>query len=320
MPSVPTPQAARAPKPLMESTLRAENVWRNYHHVCAVAGVSLELGKGQILGLLGLNGAGKSTLLKLVCGVLAPHQGQIRIAGHDIVEDATSARKHVGFMPEQAPAYSDLTVLESLSFQARLHGVGSAELADSVARACQLCGLNDFKHRLGGHLSHGYRKRLGIALALVHRPSLLVLDEPSSGLDPIQIKGMRELIRDMASDCAIIFSSHVLSEVQELCNMVLILHKGKAVLNQDIEGGESGFSILLDNPPPAEQIEAALGVAVSDSGNGRFHVADNDSGTICQLLLRENLDKGWGLRELTPQPDKLEQTFLKVVRDAGHDH
>lgn len=304
----------------MESTLRAEDVWRNYHHVCAVAGVSLELGKGQILGLLGLNGAGKSTLLKLVCGVLAPHRGQIRIAGHDIVEEATLARRHVGFMPEQAPAYSDLTVLESLSFQARLHGVGRQELPGSVARACQLCGLDDVKRKLCGHLSHGYRKRLGIALALVHKPGLLVLDEPSSGLDPIQIKGMRELIRDMAGDCAVIFSSHVLSEVQELCNVVLILHKGKVVLKQDIDGGEGGFSVLLDDPPPAEQIGDALGVDVRADGNGRFHVADDGSGAARQRLLQESLDKGWGLRELTPQPDRLEQTFLKVVRDAGQDH
>ena len=302
---------------MMEYLLKVEDVWRSYGSVRAVSGVSLELEKGQILGLLGLNGAGKSTLLKLICGVLAPHRGQINIANFDIVEDATAARRHIGFMPEQVPVYNDLTVLEALGFHARIRGVRSG-VAEMVERICHACGLDGFEHRLCGHLSHGYRKRLGIAQALVHRPRLLVLDEPSSGLDPVQVKDMRDLIRDMAADCAIIFSSHVLSEVQTLCNQVLILHHGKTLLRQDLAQQSSGFTVLLDNPPPIEQLGTLLNAQINLEGGGRFHIVSDDPGNTRQLLLQHSLDKGWGLRELMPQLSALEQTFLEVVRTTDY--
>lgn len=305
---------------LMEALLCVKNVRRNYGDVPAVSGVNLELHKGQTLGLLGLNGAGKSTLLKMVCGVLAPHQGWVHLAGHDMVEDAVAARSHVGFMPEQAPLYYDLTVREALVFQAKLHGVHTG-VEEAVTKTCSLCGLAGYEDRLCGHLSHGYRKRLGIAQALVHQPQLLVLDEPSSGLDPMQTTELRKLIKGIAKDCAIIFSSHALTEVQELCDRVFILHQGHGLLDQAITGQEiAGFTVVLEKPPSLEQLQAIVNATVSSNDGCRFHIAPHDQNQMQdarELLLRQSLEHGWGLKELLPQRSELEQTFLNTIRSAN---
>ncbi|MGV0005740.1 MAG: ABC transporter ATP-binding protein [Candidatus Porifericomitaceae bacterium WSBS_2022_MAG_OTU9] len=305
----------------MEALLCVKNVSRNYGNIPAVSGVNLELHKGQILGLLGLNGAGKSTLLKMICGVLAPHEGWVHLAGHDMVEDAMAARSHIGFMPEQAPLYHDLTVHEALVFQAKLHGI-RAGAKETVTKTCELCGLAGYENRLCGHLSHGYRKRLGIAQALVHQPQLLVLDEPSSGLDPMQTTELRKLIQGIAKDCAIIFSSHALTEVQELCDRVFILHQGHGLLDQALTGQETaGFTVVLEKPPAVEQLQTIINATVSSKDGYRFHIVPHNQNQMQdarELLLRQSLENGWALKELLLQRTELEQTFLNTIHSANN--
>ncbi len=188
--------------------------------------LSLRVARGRILGLLGVNGAGKTTTLRMACGVLAPSRGQVRVEGRDLYEQPQLARRHIGYLPETPPLHGELTTREYLSFCARLHGVARSAVAAAVERAIERCALGEVARRLTGALSKGYRQRVGVAQAIVHEPGLIVLDEPASGLDPVQALRLRELIRSLGHDHALIVSTHVLPDVAACCDEVAILHRG----------------------------------------------------------------------------------------------
>ncbi len=222
-----------------------ENVSKRYGGVRVLSGVSLHADKGAVLGLLGQNGAGKTTLLNILTGYLAPTEGRALIDGHDSLLEPAEAKRCLGYLPEHPPLYDEMTVREYLRFTAELKGVKRAAIAAHVDEIMELTGLTDMRSRLLAHLSKGYRQRAGMAQALCGDPDLLVLDEPTVGLDPKQITEIRGLIRTLGSGRTIVFSSHILSEVQQLCDHVVILDHGMVKLDADMAGMSSPDEVTL---------------------------------------------------------------------------
>jgi ABC-2 type transport system ATP-binding protein len=218
----------------MTLLVEVKRLCRYYAQHCAVNNVSFSLKQGQILGFLGANGAGKTTTMQMLCGNLAPSSGEIFINGIDLLAQPVAAKQFIGYLPDQPPLYKDLTVSEFLRYCAQLHRVPKEQLNHAVDSALQRCGLTEVAKRLIANLSKGYQQRVGIAQAIVANPPLIVLDEPTVGLDPIQIKEIRCLIKDLAAEHGVILSTHILSEVQEICSDVQIIHQGRLVLNKSL--------------------------------------------------------------------------------------
>jgi len=218
-------------KPDILPSLRARKLSRRYGTRVAVDALDLDLHPGEVLGLLGPNGAGKSTTLQMLSGNLAPSSGSVEICGVDLSEQPEAAKANLGYLPEIPPLYRELTVGEFLRLAARLHRVPKAELDVAVRQALQRCGLDEVAQRLIGSLSKGYRQRVGIAQAIVHNPSVIILDEPTAGLDPLQIRDIRELIGALGRTHSVILSTHILAEAEALCDQVLILHQGRTVFS-----------------------------------------------------------------------------------------
>jgi len=216
--------------------IEATQLTRYYGRHCAVQNLSFSLAKGQILGFLGENGAGKTTTLQMLAGNLAPSSGTIRINGFDLASQPKAAKRSLGYVPDMPPLYKELTVQEFLIYCAKLHGVAKAEIAAAaIDQTKARCGLTEVGERLIGNLSKGFQQRIGIAQAILHNPDIIILDEPTVGLDPIQIREIRSLIKELGQTQGIIFSSHILSEVQEICTDVLIIQHGQPRLNSRID-------------------------------------------------------------------------------------
>ena len=222
----------------MKKLIQANQLTRYYGTYCAVREVSFSLVRGEILGFLGPNGAGKTTTMQMICGNLAPTAGEIKINGVDILDEPKKAKRSLGYLPELPPVYRDLTVDEYLGYCGRLHGLQGSAQHKAVDVAKGRTGLGDVGQRLIGNLSKGFQQRVGIAQAIVHMPLVIILDEPTVGLDPIQIHEIRELIRELGQEHGVILSTHILSEVQAVCNHVQIINRGQLVLNTSIEGLE----------------------------------------------------------------------------------
>lgn len=214
--------------------IEASNLQRFYGNNPAVDDITLELKTGEVLGLLGPNGAGKSTILQMLSGTLAPHAGNILINGIDLKEHPTQARQCIGYLPETPPLYKDMTIREYLNYCGKLHGLKGRVLKTSVETAIEDCQLGDLQKRLIANLSKGYQQRTGIAQSILHRPPLIILDEPTVGLDPLQLEQIRNLIRELGKSHGIILSTHILQEVDAVCERVQIINKGKTVLDETL--------------------------------------------------------------------------------------
>ncbi len=224
--------------------LEALDVRRNYGRHTAVSGLSMQLKRGDVCAFLGLNGAGKTTTLRMLCGCLSVDAGIIRVGGIDLQKNPQSARALLGFLPDVPPIYPELLVDEYLVYCARLRRVPRAQCPDRIEEVKALTGLADYGRRQLAQLSRGYLQRVGIAQAIVHRPSVLILDEPTAGLDPKQIQEMQQLICDYGRDAAVLLSSHLLSEVGTICNRVMILHRGKIDYHCDLDRSPAGLEAL----------------------------------------------------------------------------
>jgi ABC-2 type transport system ATP-binding protein len=284
--------------------------------------LSLDLDRGSVLGLLGVNGAGKSTTLRMIAGVLAPSAGQVLIAGEDVADSPEAACRQLGYLPEQVPLYGELRVTEYLAFCARLHGLTGQAVARAVGTAIDRCDLGEVRRRLLGNLSKGFQQRVGIAQAIVHDPALIVLDEPASGLDPLQAANIRALVRELGREHAVILSTHLLPDVQACCDRVAILHQGR--LRHDgppqALAGDAATRVVIATTIDAAKWKTLDCVQTAEFRDGVWHILRAPNATPAQLA-QAIVSHGWGLVELRADDVGLEQIFLRIasVDETGAD-
>jgi ABC-2 type transport system ATP-binding protein len=285
----------------------ASNLTRRYGNLLAVRDLSFEVGRAEVVGFLGQNGAGKTTTLRMLAGSLAVTDGSVAIGGFDMATSPRDAKRLLGYLPERPPLYDDMRVRDYVAYAARLHEV--AEPGDAADEALVRAGVDDVRDRYVGHLSKGYRQRVGLAAAIAHRPRVLLLDEPASGLDPVQRVGMRSLIRELAEgEVTVLLSSHVLAEVADVCDRVLVLHEGRLVGDHTTSGGAS-VRIVVARPEGLEaSLEAVPGVEAVERDGDTFVVrSDRDvRAALAEVAVAR------GLLELT-EADDLEALFLRLV-------
>jgi ABC-2 type transport system ATP-binding protein len=296
--------------------------------------ISFEVHKGQIVGFLGPNGAGKTTTMRMLTCFLPPTSGTATVAGFDVLEQSFEVKKRIGYLPETPPLYPEMRTAEYLQFVGSLKGLAKAELAKRVDYVCDRCAIADVKDKLLGKLSKGYRQRVGLAQAIIHNPDVLILDEPTSGLDPKQINETRELIKSLAGDHTIILSTHILPEVEQTCEQVIIINKGKLVATDSVSnlqnrarGAESllvevgARNGLIDTAKVQSRLELVSGVSRVHLKNKRdnrsvFEV-ESRKGLVRGDLARAVVEAGWDLNELRPAAVSLEEVFLQLTGEPA---
>ena len=295
-----------------------EGIQKKYGSQLAVGGVSFELQRGEIVGFLGPNGAGKSTTLKMITGYVKPDAGTIQVEGLSVQTQSLTVRKKIGYLPEANPLYYDMYVREYLHFIAGVHEIKNPEPA--INDVINLTGLSREAHKKCGQLSKGYKQRVGLAAALVHNPPLLILDEPTSGLDPNQIVEIREVIRKQGADKTILFSSHILQEVEAICDRVIILHQGKVVadnrirqLQQDESSGQVLEVQLREEPAEQEWREVPGVQQFIAMGGGRYRITTRDAEQLSRALMQWAVQKGYTLLSLQREESSLEDVFRQLT-------
>ncbi len=305
--------------------IKVENLTKQYSGFTAIDNLSFEVAKGEIVGFLGPNGAGKSTTMRILTGYLPPSSGSASIAGFDVFTQSVEARRHVGYLPENNPLYVDMRVNEYLRYRANLKGVPGNKVKERVSDVLEMCSLTDRASALIGSLSKGYRQRVGLADALVHDPDLLILDEPTIGLDPNQIRQVRDLIKGLAQKHTVLISTHILPEVEIMCSRVIVIHKGKIraadTAENMLRNHRAAGSMLLEARNVGSDARAALAALP-----GIKDVAEEQAGeyTIFRLrteantepgedVLRLAYDRRWQVRELTRRRATLEDVFVELT-------
>ena len=301
-------------------TLSAHHLTRRYGNALAVADLNLELKRGEVLGLLGPNGAGKTTTMQMLTGNLAPSSGSVSICGIDLLEKPRLAKAKIGYLPETPPLYRELTVDEFLTFCGRLHRVPRDELPQAVKQTKARCGLSDMGRRLIAHLSKGYQQRVGIAQAILHQPDAVILDEPTVGLDPNQIREIRALIRELGGSHSVILSTHILPEVEAICDRVQIMHRGKIVFADSIDGLRRSrqterLVVNFMRPPTLEALQAIPGVKNAQAMEGNLiRVLCQQDANPAEAITRTAAENDWGLTQLSPEHTSLEDVFAELTR------
>jgi ABC-2 type transport system ATP-binding protein len=301
-----------------ELTVAALELSRNFGGNRAVRGIELTLRRGEVLGLLGPNGAGKTTTMQMLTGNLAPTTGSISICGVDLLDRPTAAKARIGYLPEVPPLYKELTVDEYLRFAARLHRVPRARTGEALARAKRRCGVEAVGDKLIGTLSKGFQQRVGIAQAIIHEPDVVILDEPTVGLDPNQIREIRSLIRELRDQHSVILSTHILPEVEAICDRVQIMHRGAIVYSDTIEAlrrfrGGQALRVGLRAPPPIDEIRKLPGVASAESADGFVRLLVQEGQDPTDAMVRASVERGWGLHYLAPEAASLEDVFVQLT-------
>jgi ABC-2 type transport system ATP-binding protein len=308
--------------------IEVQHITKRYGRVTAVDDVSFQVERGEILGFLGPNGAGKTTTMRILTGYMPATEGRAAVAGFDVFDKPIEAKKRTGYLPETPPLYPDMTVREYLDFVSRIKGVPSKERRERVASVMQKTHIADMKDRHCGKLSKGYRQRVGLAQALIHNPEVLILDEPTAGLDPKQIIETRQLIRNLGGDHTIVLSTHILPEVSQTCQRVVIINKGRVVaidtpdnLTARLRGAET---MLVQVDAPGADVTTALAgipgvtrVAASEQRGaaGAFEVESEHGRDVRREIARTIVTSGWGLLELRPMRMSLEDIFLQLTTD-----
>jgi len=307
----------------MTVLVEAKHLSRYYGGHCAVDDVGFTLKQGEVLGFLGPNGAGKTTTMQMLCGNLAPSIGQIRINGVDLLDRPKEAKRHLGYLPDTPPLYRELTVNEFLTYCAELHGVDKKNIPAAVKRARERCGLDDMQERLIGNLSKGYQQRTGIAQAILHNPKVIILDEPTVGLDPLQIREIRALIRELGREHGIILSTHILTEVEESCTHVQIIQQGRLILHETIAGLQRQMhscilEVITRMPADLKALSALPGVlSIEPLAGNRLYVHHGVDLNPAKQLAELIVASGWGLEELAPVKKTLEDVFIQLTRETG---
>ena len=301
------------------TTIYARGLTRRFGAHTAVKTIDLELRRGEVLGFLGPNGAGKTTTMQMLTGNLAPTAGEIKICGVDLLARPTAAKAKIGYLPETPPLYRELTVDEYLRLAVKLHRVAKPHRHDAIRRAKERCGLVEVGRKLIGTLSKGYQQRVGIAQAIAHEPDAVILDEPTVGLDPNQIRDIRALIRELGGAHSVILSTHILSEVEAICDRVQIMHHGAIVYSDTIaalKAFHSGRTILLGlrRPPQESKLAQLPGVSSAEKAqNGlyRLQIAGDES---AEAIARACIQNNWGMFHLAPAQTNLEDVFVNLTR------
>jgi len=298
----------------MSNLLNISQLQRNYHGIPAVKGITLALDKGETLGLLGPNGAGRSTTLQMIAGTLQPNAGKIEVLGKNMQHQPLAARRNIGYLPENPPLYEELSVTEYLRFCAGLRRIPRAQRQQAINHELQRCGLTQVANKVIRQLSKGYQQRVGIAQAIIHRPALVILDEPTVGLDPNQIREIRSLISEIAIDSGVILSSHILSEVQSICNRILIMNRGEIAYDSaQADVAEHGFRLTLsDTSPLPDEVDLIRDIAKIDPLGNNDYLLTPRQAIRPDALLRQLLEAGLAVERFGPTQD-LEATFVRVT-------
>jgi len=306
--------------------IRVKNVTKRYGNIVAIDDISFQVDKGDILGFLGPNGAGKTTTMRIITGYMPPTDGEVYLDDCDLMENPLEAKKQIGYLPENLPLYTDLTVESYLDFVADIKNVSGRDKKNRKESVMERCGILDVRNRIIGHLSKGYRQRVGIAQALINDPTILVLDEPTIGLDPKQITEIRELIKSLAGDRTVILSTHMLQEVNMICTRVVIINKGRIVLEESLDNLTRGFQgsnnlILKIRYKDGQVKEALMSLPyvseASEQTLGEFVIRSQEYRDIREELSRFVIENGWGLLEIRPLTQNLEDIFLRVITKEG---
>lgn len=304
--------------------IQVQGVSKSFGGIRAVRDVTFDVARGEVVGLLGANGAGKSTTIRIVTGFVPADSGSVSICGHDTLEAASQARGQVGYLPESAPSYAEMSTRDYLDFRGRLYGMGRAGRREAISRVVAQCDLGDVARRRVGQLSRGYRQRVGLAAAILSNPPVLVLDEPTSALDPKQIRQVRTLIRELAKDKAVLVSSHILPEVEQTCDRIVVMARGRVRLNAKPRELMAKHRALA---PLAVQVRGEIGVAraalAASSGVtavehvasvGKWHTFSvRGTGPLEEAVGAAAIKSGLGLRELTRAAPSLERIFLELI-------
>jgi ABC-2 type transport system ATP-binding protein len=296
--------------------IQVEHLTRRYGDLTAVDDVSFEIGQGEVVGLLGHNGAGKTTIMKMLTGFLEPTSGRIRVDNLCIGEDTRAIQRRIGYLPENCPVYPEMTVIDYLEFHAGLHGVPEYKRSHAVAQVIRRTALHEKATDTIQTLSRGYRQRVGVAQAILHEPAIVILDEPTNGLDPTQILQMRELIRELARQATVIISTHILQEVQAVCERVLILRAGKLVLDSRLDALQAGRRLLVSVDGEAAaalaKVDGVQGVEERGRANGRFTYALAANDEAAPAVAAALQAAGHRLYVLQPEHRDLETVFAEV--------
>ncbi len=315
-----------APGDIRDSMIQVEHLTKRYGPTVAVSNVSFEVQKGEVLGFLGPNGAGKTTTMRVITGYLPPSEGKVTVAGFDVVEDPIEAKRRTGYLPETPPVYPDMTVREYLGFVARIKAVPRAEVKKRVDEICEKCAVADVRDRQIGKLSKGYRQRVGLAQALIHNPEVLVLDEPTAGLDPKQIIETRELVKNLAGQHTVVLSTHILPEASKTCQRVVVINRGQVVavgtpddLTLRLQGYET---VLVTAEGPAaeimdklQRVEGVNLVEPRDASGPRVTIElhAERGHDVRPEVARAVVESGWKLFEIKTSGLSLEEIFLQLT-------
>ena len=305
--------------------IKVEHLTKRYAGHTAIKDLSFEVGKGEIMGFLGPNGAGKTTTMRILASFMPPTSGRASIAGFDIFRQSLQARSHLGYMPENVPLYNDMRVTEYLDYRAALKGVPHRRISERVGDVKELCGVKDVEKKLIGNLSKGYRQRVGLADALLHEPDLLILDEPTIGLDPNQIRQVRELIKNLGKQHTILLSTHILPEVEMTCSRVIIIHKGRIeacdtpenLLGQIRQAGGVVVEAKVGSDNGAEELKKITGVRdVTTDNDGDWNIFSlrvESGADVREEIFRLATARRWSVRELSQRRATLEDVFVEIT-------
>ena len=312
--------------------IEVANLTKRYAGHTAVSGISFTVERGEIVGLLGSNGAGKSTTMRILSCYMPATSGSARVAGLDVFTEADEVRRRIGYMPENNPLHPEMRVREYLKFRARLKGLGWRRSRERVDVVLEQCGLTDVSRKIIGHLSKGYRQRVGLADALVHEPELIILDEPTIGLDPLQIRSVRQLIKEMSRNQTVLISTHILPEVEMTCNRVVILYEGR-ILAADTPDNlrklmGNGSLVVAEIAAPRLDLQTCweqhgeiehYDISSAEGDYYRCALTPSNGADLRPLIYSLAREHGWGLRELTLKQHSLEDIYVQLIRPRGEE-
>jgi ABC-2 type transport system ATP-binding protein len=308
--------------------IQVERLTKRYGEFVAVDGIGFSVGRGEVVGVLGPNGAGKTTTMRMLTTYLPPTSGRATLAGRDVLDDRIGVRSRIGYLPENVPLYPEMRVREYLGFRAKLRDVPRPKRLAALDRVISRCRLDEVESRVLGQLSRGYRQRVGLAEAMVHDPDILILDEPTAGLDPIQIREVRDLIRELGESHTILLSTHILPEVEAVCGRVLLIARGRIAMDEKLDRLRSGTAIEIAVRGPVDAVRKSLEVApgvgkVVVSGREGdamgFEIHPRGGTDIREAIAARIIQNGWGLTRLDLRKSSLEERFVQAV-GRGEEH